>query len=96
MAGRDVRWEPQFDREAAALEPDVRRLDEARQYIERVTRFYPEQGLPTDFPGVRVIPIVLPVGGSLVPLDCSVFYIYDDKRVYVLSIKPEPGTTARG
>lgn len=94
VLGRDVRWERSFEDEAAALQPDVRRLDEARRYIERIVCLHPEQGLPTEYPGVRVVPIVLPVGGSLVPLEASVFYTYDDECVSVLSIKPTPGTTS--
>jgi len=92
--GRDVRWEQQFDEEIAALQPDVRRVDEAMRYIEKVVRLYPEQGLATEYPAVRLAPVVLPVGGSLMPLEASVFYIYDDEIVYVLSIKPSPGTRA--
>lgn len=92
--GRGVFWEKQFEDELAALQPEPRRVDEARQYIEELTRFHPEQGLPTDYPGVRLVPVVLPVGGSLMPLEASVFYIYDDQSVYVLSIKPKPDSEA--
>ncbi len=88
--GRGVFWEKQCEDELAALQPDVRRVDEACRYIEGLTRFHPEQGLPTEYPGVRLVPVVLPVGGSLMPLEASAFYIYDDESVYVLSIKPKP------
>jgi hypothetical protein len=77
-------------RSANPLRPDVRRLDEALRYVEHVISNYPERGLPTAYPGVRVIPLVLAdATGSLIPIKASLFYIFDD-TVHVLSIKPAP------
>ena len=88
--GRSVIYERQFEQEASALEPDVRRLDEAMRYVEHVISNYPEQALPTAYPGVRVIPLILPASRGLMPIEASVFYIYDDDQAHVLSIKPAP------
>jgi hypothetical protein len=93
MQRRSVVYDGQFRNESAALEPNVRRLDDAMRYVEHVLSETPEVGFPTAFPGVHVAPIVLPVAGSLIPLEVSIFYIWDATETICLSIKPSPPGT---
>ena len=90
MPGRSVVWEEQFEEESARLQPDVRRLDEARRYLEWLLSVHPERGIPTEYPGVSSAPLKLPHRDDRI-IRCSVFYIYDEERVHVLSIRPAPG-----
>ena len=89
-AGRSIYWDGQFEEELERLQSDIRRVDEARRYLDWVLSVHPERGLPTEYPGVLSAPLKLP-GKDDRLVRCSVFYIYDDERVDVLSIRAAPG-----
>lgn len=91
--GRDVVFDPQFEQEWAEIEPEVRRAEEALRYLEWVVRHRPERGYPSDYPGVVRAPLKLPRSdGTMTRL--VAFYIYDDRRVQVLSVKRAPSDTS--
>ena len=89
--GRTVVYDAQFELEAAAIQPDARRVDEAMRYLEFVVSQRPQYGLATDYPGVFVAPLNLPRADGTTG-SYSVFYTFDDERSYVMSIKEAPGS----
>lgn len=86
--GRTVVQEDRFRRELAAIEPDVRRTDEALFYVEHLVAREPWVGLPTRQPEVWIAPILLPSGAEVV--EASIFYTFDDQYVRLLSIRLDP------
>lgn len=87
---RSVLWDDQFEQESAAIQPDIRRLDEARRYLEWELARRPEVGIPTEYPGVLIAPLRLPRSDNVV-VPASVFYTYDADTVWVMSVRLSPG-----
>jgi len=87
--GRNVRYDDQFEAELAALQPDLRRVEEARRYLEWVLSNHPEQGIDSEYPGVLFAPFKIPRANDTIART-SIFYIYDEEGVDVLSVKVAP------
>jgi hypothetical protein len=85
--GRNFVYEPRFEAEAAAIDSDFHRMDEAMMYVESVLRTDPEFGLQTAAPAVWVAPIVFPGETTSGAQAASIFYTFDDERVRLLSIR---------
>ncbi|HEV7938844.1 MAG TPA: hypothetical protein VGP18_12590 [Solirubrobacteraceae bacterium] len=85
--GRVIVYEDRFDAEAAAIDNDIPRMDEALRYVENVLKVAPEFGLRTDEPLVWMAPIVFPGLTSSGAEAASIFYTFDDERVRCLSIR---------
>jgi hypothetical protein len=85
--GRDFVYEPRFEAEAAAIDSDFHRMDEAMMYVEAVLKTDPEFGLQTVTPAVWVAPIVFPAETSSGAQAASIFYTFDDERVRLLSMR---------
>jgi hypothetical protein len=87
-APRGVIFEARFEREAAAIDGDVRRMDEALRYVEQVLTVDPEFGLETATPDVWVAPIVFADTTTGVQA-ASIFYTFTDTHVRYLSIRAD-------
>jgi len=83
---RSVVEEHRFTAELAAIEPDVRRSDEALFYVKELLARDPEAGLPTSTPGIRVAPIILPVAEGSGWRPASIYYLVRPTAVHLLSI----------
>jgi hypothetical protein len=85
---RDVIREARFDREAAAIDQDVRRMDEALRYVEMVVTVDPEFGIKADERGVWLAPIMFGDTSSGIQ-GATIFYAFDDVNVYLLSMRAD-------
>jgi len=85
--GRGFIYEPRFEAEAAAIDSDTERMDEAIRYVEEVLKTAPEFGLQTATPAVWVAPVVFSDGTTSGAQAASIFYTFDDERVRFLSIR---------
>lgn len=85
---RDVIREARFDREATAIDQDVRRMDEALRYVEAVLAVDPEFGIKVDEQGVWIAPIVFS-DTSTGTQAATIFYRFDDTTVYLLSMRAD-------
>ena len=87
---RDVSWDQGFYDEAKALTGvSDQVLDEALRGVEWALSNFPERGKESRYPGVLVRRVRLPRANRRV-VRVSLFYIYDDEKVFVLSIKRWP------
>jgi hypothetical protein len=82
---RTVVREPRFEEEAAAIQPNARRMDEALQYVEYELARYPDSGIESSVPGIWVAPVRVPKEGWIVR--GSVFYTFDADHVRLQSIR---------
>lgn len=85
---RGIVREPRFEREAVAIEPNVRRMDEALDYVERQLARWPETGIESSVPGIWVAPTRVPSGRRIIRV--SVFYTFDAQYVRLQSILRAP------
>ncbi len=86
---RTVVRQPRFEREAAALQPNVHRMDEALRYVEAQLAREPESGIESSVPGIWVAPVRIPRDGGIVR--ASIFYTFNDAQVQLQSIRTSPG-----
>lgn len=82
---RDVVHEERFEREAAEIQPDFQRMDEALRYVEEQLAREPESGIQTDVPGIWVAPVRVPHEGRIAR--ASIFYTVEPERVRLQSIR---------
>ena len=87
-APRGIVREDRFEAEAAAIQPSVRRLDEALRYVEQQLARFPDSGIPSSVPGLWVAPIRLPTLGGIAR--ASIFYTFDEQRVSFHSVRLAP------
>lgn len=85
---RDVVFEARFEREAAAIDADVRRMDEALRFVEQVLTVDPQFGLKPSTLGVWIAPIVFADTTTGVQA-ASIFYTFSDTHVRYLSIRAD-------
>jgi hypothetical protein len=86
-AYRSVVEEPRFVAELAAIDPNVRRTDEALYYVKELLARDPDAGISTATPGVKVAPIFLPlIGDQRGWTGASVFYIVRPATVHLVSV----------
>lgn len=83
---RSVVEEARFVDELAAIDPDVRRTDEALFYVKDVLARDPEVGIRTPVPGVWIAPIFLPTARGTGARPASIFYTVTETAVHLLSI----------
>ena len=76
---RTIVRDPRFEREMAAIEPNVRRADEFLEGVEMILSRNPESGYQLDDSSVWFIP-----GHTI---DLALFYTFDENHVYFLSIQ---------
>jgi hypothetical protein len=86
---RDIRREHRFEVECAAIDADVRRMDEALRFVEQVLSTTPDFGLSTRTLGIWVAPLVFLDGTSSGAQGASIFYTFDDRVVRLLSIRAD-------
>ncbi len=87
---RDVRREPQFEEEMAAIEPSVRRADEFLHGAEWLLARDPARcGRPVEFDS-SVWRMVTDDSANMDPL--VIYYTFDDDAVCLLSIEVANGT----
>lgn len=87
-APRDVVREPRFEREAKAIEPNAKRMDEAFEYLDQRLAQDPASGIPCSVPGIWVAPVRVPGDTGIVR--ASVFYTFTETHVYYQSIRLAP------
>lgn len=85
---RTVVREPRFEAEAAAIQSDVERMDEALRYVEYQVARWPDSGIPSAVPGIYVAPVRVPRAGRIVR--GSGFYTYTTDHVNFQSIRLAP------
>jgi hypothetical protein len=85
---RTVVREPRFEAEARAIQPSVRRMDEALAYVEEQLAREPSSGIQSSVPGIWVAPVRVPAEGGIVR--ASVFYTFEDDHVRLHSIRRAP------
>ncbi|MBB4664204.1 hypothetical protein [Conexibacter arvalis] len=83
---RTIVEEARFREELAAIEPDVRRSDDALRYVYELLARDATVGMTTFSPEIRVAPIVLPDAAGR-RRDISLFYIVRDTTVHLVSAK---------
>ncbi|MBI1899492.1 MAG: hypothetical protein HYS13_00080 [Planctomycetia bacterium] len=81
---RDIVYEPQFDDELAQIQPDFWRADEAMQGVEHLLGRFPQVGYQVQDSPVWYFPLLNPVE-DFPPV--YIFYTFDDKQVFFLSIR---------
>lgn len=87
---RSVVEEHRFARELAAIEPNVRRSDEALFYVKELLARDPSAGLETATPGIFVAPIILPLPGDRRGWRrARIYYLVRPRAVHLLSIRLE-------
>lgn len=86
---RDVRREDRFEVECAAIDQDVRRMDEAIRYVEHVLSLSPDFGIRTKTLSIWVAPVVFREPTSSGTAAASIFYTFDEKLVRLLSIRAD-------
>lgn len=85
---RSVVREPRFESECQAIQPNVRRMDEALRYVEEQLARQPDSGIPSDVPGIWVAPVRVPKGRDDIGIvRASVFYTFDTEYVRLQSIR---------
>lgn len=85
---RGVIFEARFEREAAAIDNNVKRMDEALRYVEMVLTVDPGFGLRTKTPGIWIAPILFGDTSTGVQA-ASIFYTFSDTHVRFLSIRAD-------
>ncbi len=85
---RSIIREPRFEREAKAIQPSVRRMDEALEYVENRLSQDPRSGLESKVPGIWIAAVRCPAPGRIVR--ASIFYTFEPGFVRFQSIKVEP------
>jgi hypothetical protein len=80
--------EPRFEAEAQAIQPSVRRMDEALEYVEEQLARQPDSGIQSSVPGIWVAPVRVPAGGRIVR--ASIFYTFENDHVRLQSIRRAP------
>lgn len=78
---RDVVHSARFAEELLAIEPNIERMDEKVRGVEWVLSRMPEEGRPTNTPGVFAC-----VTGDINDGSCLIFYSFDKNRVVFESI----------
>lgn len=81
--------EHRFEEEAAAINPDIKRVDEALGYVEFQLARFPSSGIATDVPGIWVVPVQVPDDQGRV-VRASVFYTFTGETVHLQSIRLAP------
>ena len=80
--------EARFDAEAAAIQADVQRMDEALRYVEYQLARYPDSGIESSVPGIWVAPIRVPAEPGTVR--ASLFYTFNESYVWFQSVRLAP------
>ena len=80
--------ELRFEREAAVIEPDVRRMDEALRYVEMQLARDPRSGIQSSVPGIWVALVRVPHQGAIAR--ASIFYTFEPGFVRLQSIRLAP------
>ena len=87
---RDVRHEARFEQECAAIDADVRRMDDALRYVEQVLAVSPDFGIRSSRAlNVWVAPIVFYKMTTSGATKASIYYTFDDTIVRLLSIRAD-------
>jgi hypothetical protein len=80
--------EPRFEGEAQAIQPNVRHMDEALDYVEKQLSRDPRSGIESSVPGIWVAPVRVPSGNGIVR--ASIFYTFEPNVVRLQSIRLAP------
>jgi hypothetical protein len=82
---RGIIREKRFERELEAMSSNVKRIDEAFEYLDIRLGSDPRSGVPSSVPGIWVAPIRIPGDAGIVR--ASLFYTFTDTHVYYQSIR---------
>jgi hypothetical protein len=82
---RSIVRDQRFVDEAAVIQPNAKRMDEAFTYTDYQLALDPRSGIPCSVPGLWVAPLRVPTDAGLVR--ASLFYTFTDTHVYYRSIK---------
>jgi hypothetical protein len=85
---RTVVRESRFEREAAQIQSNVRRMDEALEYVEYRLARQPDSGIQSAVPGIWVAPVRVPSAAGIIR--ASVFYTFEPNYVRLQSIRRAP------
>lgn len=85
---RGIVREERFEAQAAAIEPDAKRMDEAFEYLDGQLARDPRSGIESSVPGLWVAPVRVPSETGVVR--ASVFYTFTDTNVHYQSIRLAP------
>jgi hypothetical protein len=86
---RNVARSQQFERDAADIDADVRRMDDALRYVEGLLARQPTAGIESRRqPGIWVAPVVFSVAGQTVTADIA--YTFNAELVELLEMRRVP------
>jgi len=89
LPSRIVVREHRFESDAAAIQPDTQRMDDAIGYVDGVLATDPRAGIQTSVPGIWVAPVQVPDHEGRT-VRASVFYTFDDQYVRLQSMRRAP------
>ena len=82
---RGIIREERFEREIEAIFPNIKRMDEAFEYLDIRLASDPRSGIESSVPGLWVAPIRVP--GDTGVVRASLFYTFTDTHVHYQSIR---------
>lgn len=85
---RGIVREKNFEAQAAAIQPNVKRMDEAFTYLDAQLSADPRSGIESAVPGLWVALIRVPTDTGIAR--ASVFYTFTDTHVHYQSIRVAP------
>lgn len=84
--GRDVRRSIRFASDAAQIDADIQRMDDALRFVEEVLSVTPTFGLRTRTCGIWIAPVIFWRPTTSGFEGASIFYAFDDQVVDLLSV----------